>query len=129
MTHMWKKATDGPSDLPRMLHPHFPRKPTTILVVEDNPDDAELIAAVLATGLSYTQVDVAFTGEKARDYLRQRDLPTLITLDLFLPDTHGLEILEWMGSDDCPENISIQKSETRIKIKYTLVVIILVQLE
>ncbi len=61
MTHMWKKATDGPSDLPRMLHPHFPRKPTTILVVEDNPDDAELIAAVLATGLSYTQVDVAFT--------------------------------------------------------------------
>ena len=100
MTHIWKRAADGPSDLPRMLHRHFPRKPTTILVVEDNPDDAELIAAVLATGLSYTQVDVAFSGEEARDYLQQRDLPTLITLDLFLPDTHGLEILEWMGNDD-----------------------------
>ncbi len=73
---------------------------TTILVVEDNPDDAELIEAVFASGLSHSQVDVAFNGEEAREYLLRRDLPTLITLDLFLPDTNGLEILEWMGHDD-----------------------------
>ena len=73
---------------------------TTILVVEDNPDDAQLIEAVFATGLSYTQVDVVFSGEEAREYLLQQDPPTLITLDLFLPDTNGLEILEWMSGDD-----------------------------
>jgi len=75
-------------------------KPSTILVVEDNPDEAVLIEAVLATGLSQTEVDVAFSGEEAREYLLQRDPPALITLDLFLPDTNGLQILEWMSGND-----------------------------
>ena len=99
MTHMRYGATSAGSELPESLSTHFPTKPTTILVVEDNPDDAGLIEAVLASGLSYTQVEVAFSGEEAREYLRQRDPPTLITLDLFLPDTSGLEILEWLGRD------------------------------
>lgn len=75
-------------------------KTTTILVVEDNPDEARLIEAVFATGLSFTRVDIAFSGEEARQYLLERDPPALVTLDLFLPDTNGLEILEWMASDD-----------------------------
>jgi DNA-binding NarL/FixJ family response regulator len=32
--------------------------------------------------------------------LLERDPPALVTLDLFLPDTNGLEILEWMATDD-----------------------------
>jgi len=100
MIHMRKGAAGGTSDLPRTLRSHSPRKATTILVVEDNPDEAELIEAVFATGLSYTRVDIAFNGEEAREYLLERDPPALVTLDLFLPDTNGLEILEWMSGDD-----------------------------
>ncbi len=72
----------------------------TILVVEDNPDHVDLIEAVFSTGLSYAQVEVALSGEEARSYLLHNDPPTLITLDLSLPDTNGLEILEWLGSDE-----------------------------
>jgi CheY-like chemotaxis protein len=72
----------------------------TILVVEDDPSHAQLIRAVFATGLPYAQVDVACTGEEARSYLLQRDCPALITLDYSLPDTTGLELLEWLKADD-----------------------------
>ena len=75
-------------------------KQVTILVVEDDPDLVKLIEAVFSTGLSYAQVEVAFSGEEARSYLLHEDPPTVITLDLSLPDTHGLEILEWLGSDE-----------------------------
>ena len=96
-----KEAAGGRSELPTSLGKYSPHKGSTILVVEDNPDEAQLIAAVFVTGLSYnTQVDVAFSGEEAREYLLQQDPPVLITLDLFLPDTNGLEILEWMGGHD-----------------------------
>jgi len=100
MTHMRKEVAAGRSELPRRSIRYSSSKQTTILVVEDNPGDARLIEAVFATGLSYTQVDVVFRGEEAREYLLQQDPPTLITLDLFLPDTNGLEILEWMSGDD-----------------------------
>lgn len=33
-------------------------------------------------------------------YLLQRDCPALITLDFSLPDTTGLELLEWLKEDD-----------------------------
>ena len=74
-------------------------EPTTVLVVEDNRDHAELITAVFATGLSHVNVRVASTGKEARGCLLQEDLPNLITLDLSLPDTNGLEILEWLSGD------------------------------
>ncbi len=77
-----------------------PMNQTTILIVEDNPDHVDLIEAVFSTGLSYAQVEVAFSGDEARSYLLYEDPPTLITLDLSLPDTNGLEILEWLGSDE-----------------------------
>ncbi len=86
--------------MPPMLNKYFPGSQTTILVVEDDQDHAGLIEGVFATGLAYTQVDVVFSGEEAREYLLERDPPALVTLDLSLPDTNGLEILEWMGGDD-----------------------------
>jgi len=77
-----------------------------ILVIEDDPDHAALIKAVLTTGLANTRVHLAFTGLEARLYLtgqRPYDdrssypLPTLIILDVRLPDTTGFEILEWLA--------------------------------
>ena len=81
-------------------HSPVPTKQTTILVVEDDPGHAEVIRAVFATGFPHAQLDVASTGEETRSYLLQRDPPSLITLDFHLPDTTGLEILEWLAGDD-----------------------------
>ena len=75
-------------------------KQATIFVVEDKRSHAELIGAIFVTGLPDAQVNVAFSGEEARSYLLHEDPPDLITLDLSLPDTDGLEILEWLRSDE-----------------------------
>ena len=67
--------------------------PVTILLVEDNPDDATLTERAL--GGVPARVEIASDGEEALDYLLSdgNDLPRLVLLDLRLPDTDGLEVL------------------------------------
>lgn len=68
--------------------------PVTILLVEDNPDDAALTSLALREGVPAT-IEVAADGQEALDYLLNdaNDLPRLVLLDLRLPRTDGLEVL------------------------------------
>jgi DNA-binding response OmpR family regulator len=61
------------------------------LVVDDDPDIADLVVMVLE-GLDM-DVSVAGTGEEALALARERQ-PDLVTLDLTLPDADGTEICE-----------------------------------
>lgn len=75
----------------------------TILLVEDNPDDAELIAhAFKKVGIA-NPLFLVDDGDKALDYLSSRSpfsnrsaypLPGLILLDLKLPRRSGFEVLD-----------------------------------
>ena len=81
---------------------------TTILVVEDNPDDLFLIEKVLAKVDLDRHVRVVRDGVEAAEYLegagkyadRER-FPrlSLVLLDLKLPRKSGLEVLEWLRGD------------------------------
>ncbi|GIH18249.1 response regulator transcription factor [Rugosimonospora africana] len=64
---------------------------TRILVVDDEPNVCELVAATLR--LSGYQVRMAHSGEEA---LRAAGefLPHLVVLDLVLPDLHGYEVAQ-----------------------------------
>jgi CheY-like chemotaxis protein len=66
----------------------------TILLVEDNPDDAALTELALR-GTIPASLQVARDGQEALDYLFNpaNDLPRLVLLDLGLPNIHGLEVL------------------------------------
>ncbi len=70
----------------------------TILIVEDNPDHAELTVLALkkagADEHNYHLV-VCDDGEKALDYLSKQDhsTPRLILLDVKLPGIDGLDVL------------------------------------
>jgi two-component system, response regulator len=84
-------------------------RPRTILLVEDNPDDAELTIRAFARHKMANEVVVASDGEEALDYLfatgthkdRPADaLPTVVLLDLKLPKVTGLEVLKRMRSDE-----------------------------
>jgi CheY-like chemotaxis protein/anti-sigma regulatory factor (Ser/Thr protein kinase) len=64
-----------------------------ILIVEDNPDDAQLMCEILRE--DYPNLLIASNGRKALEML-DRNLPSLILLDLMMPVMDGMEFLEEM---------------------------------
>jgi len=75
------------------------REGLRILLVEDDPDHAELVRRGLEDYGSRLQLTHLGDGEAALEYLRERaprdapDRPHLILLDLRLPRIDGLEVL------------------------------------
>lgn len=81
----------------------------TILLIEDNIDDIELIKIALETSGIPKQIEVAMDGEEAMDYLFgnsqncqgiNKNRPDLILLDIQLPRISGLEVLEKIRKND-----------------------------
>ena len=76
-----------------------------ILLVEDNPADAELVREGLAEGDGPQELSVVGDGVKALSYLRGEEpyasaaLPDFILLDLNLPLKGGLEVLAEVKAD------------------------------
>ena len=79
-----------------------------ILVVEDDPCDAELALEALGTHDLARRVELARDGEEALDFLHRRGrfagipggTPTVVILDLKLPKVNGLEVLAAIRGDD-----------------------------
>lgn len=81
----------------------------SILLVEDNPDDAALTIHALETNKIGNTLVVARDGVEALDYLfgtgsyagrPPTDLPAVVLLDLKLPRIDGLEVLRRVRSDE-----------------------------
>lgn len=79
-----------------------------ILMVEDDPKDAELTLTALGDYNLTNEVVVIHDGEQALDYLyrqgsfkaRSNENPAVVLLDLKLPKVDGLEVLQQMKSDE-----------------------------
>lgn len=80
----------------------------TILLVEDNPDDAELTRLAFEEGNIANELILARDGEEALNCLFEREtgmcrgeeyLPGVILLDLKLPKVSGLDVLKRIRSD------------------------------
>jgi CheY-like chemotaxis protein len=83
-------------------------EPLTVLLVEDNPDHAELVMRNMADFNVLNTIIHLEDGEAALDYLRGRGtyadrkqypMPHLMLLDLRLPKVDGLEVLKEVKSD------------------------------
>ena len=76
------------------------RTPLTIIVVEDNPVDVYLIRWVLKAHELSHELQVIDNGDRAIDYVNQLvreehySSPTIMLLDLNLPQRDGREILQ-----------------------------------
>lgn len=83
-------------------------KPVDILLVEDNPDHAELTIKALKQNNVSNEVYVVNDGQEALDfmyhqgkYADEKDFPRpgLILLDIKLPKVDGIEVLKQLKDD------------------------------
>lgn len=81
--------------------------PARVLLVEDSPQDAEMILKALETHLPSSEVRHLRDGAEALDFLYRReafveritDQPALIMLDLKMPKVDGFEVLRQVKGD------------------------------
>jgi len=83
-------------------------KPVDILLVEDNPDHAELTIKALKQNNVSNEVYVVNDGQEALDFMYHRGKyadeknfprPGLILLDIKLPKVDGIEVLKQLKDD------------------------------
>ena len=81
----------------------MPNEPLLVMLVEDNPDHAELVVRSFDNHPIANQIMLMSDGEAALDYLLRRGKyadpsqsprPHMILLDLRLPRVDGLEVLK-----------------------------------
>lgn len=87
--------------------------PVKILLVEDSPDDADLMVEALRDSDLNLSITVAEDGEIAMNYLLGKDghaaavRPDLILLDLHLPRKNGHEVLAEIKQDPVLHRIPV----------------------
>lgn len=108
--------------------------PVDILIVEDNPQDAELTIRALKKHNLANQVFLAEDGEEALNFLfskgqfSHRDVlhpPRVVFLDLKLPKVGGLDVLREIKSNPMTRKIPVvvvtsSKEDPDIKSAYEL---------
>ena len=86
-----------------------------ILLVEDDPQDAELTLTALEEHHLANKIAVVRDGEKALDYLHRRGEfktraggnPILVLLDLKMPKVNGLQVLKIIKADEDLKTIPV----------------------
>src|SRR5579871_6677815 len=79
-----------------------------ILLVEDNPNDAELTLRALRKSDIGARLAVARDGAEALEYLlSNRPRPKVVFLDLKLPKIDGLEVLRRVRADDRTRSLPV----------------------
>ena len=96
--------------------PNMNEKEVEILIVEDNPDDAELAIRALKKSNLANHVTHLSDGAEALDFLfgtgsflnrNVTNVPKVILLDLKMPKVNGLEVLQRIKSDPLTKMIPV----------------------
>lgn len=104
-----------------------------VLLVEDNPEDAELTLRALKRHNLANRVFVAEDGAEALDFIycrgrhagRKPSVPRVVLLDLKLPKVSGLEVLEAIKRDEATRALPVvvvtsSKEDPDVRAAYEL---------
>ncbi|MBI9066643.1 MAG: response regulator [Salinivirgaceae bacterium] len=92
------------------------KKKKKILLVEDNPDDAELVLLSMESKKIESDINIINNGEQALDFLMCKgqyinrdinDLPDLVLLDLKLPKKSGVEVLKEIRKNETTKYLPV----------------------
>jgi DNA-binding response OmpR family regulator len=75
-----------------------------ILILDDDADFAKFVETV-ATGLGYDAVVASTSGVFRADWLAKT--PDVIVLDIVMPQTDGIETIEWLVEQGCSAHVII----------------------
>jgi CheY-like chemotaxis protein len=79
----------------------MPMNPLSILLIEDDPDDIELMHVALKNLDIQYSLEAINQGDKVLPYLEVcKKFPSVIVLDLNLPKLHGRDILKFIKGSD-----------------------------
>lgn len=83
-------------------------KHKTILLVEDNPDDAELALRAFRKINMTNGITIVRDGAEAIDWMMATVvMPSLVLLDLQLPKVHGLDVLRRLRAEGRSRRVPI----------------------
>lgn len=108
-----------------------PARRIDVLVVEDNPNDRELLMEALEDSEVRKDIHIAKDGVEAMDFLNKRGefegvpTPDLVVLDLNMPRKNGREVLREMKADPVLQKIPVivlttSKAQEDIEESYRL---------
>jgi CheY-like chemotaxis protein len=89
---------------PRAASPAEPRASRTVLIVDDEPDNREVITAIVHDVLGHTAV-TAHNGAEA--LALARSIPDLVLLDLRMPGLSGFDVARALKRDPLTDAIPI----------------------
>ncbi len=84
------------------MTPHLPKP--TILVVDDTPDNIDLLCAVLENDY---RTKVAVNGERALKIAGGAQMPDLILLDIMMPGMSGYEVCQALKANPATRDIPV----------------------
>ena len=82
----------------------MPQKKPLILIVDDNPENIRVLGAALKSTEYY--LTVAMNGQSAINTI-DKDVPSLILLDVMMPDMTGFQVCEKLKSNPKTKDIEI----------------------
>jgi CheY-like chemotaxis protein len=94
----------------------MPHRRRTVLLVEDNEEDAFLLRRAFRLENVDCDLHVAEDGQQAIDYLsgtgkfsdrEKYPAPTVMLLDLKLPYVNGLEVLAWLQTQPAGKDLKV----------------------
>jgi threonine synthase len=103
--HLSKDQSPAPREGLQAALEHLDEKTTTVLLVDDNPDDALLIRRLLESRKAY-RVFYAKDGWEGLSIARQK-IPDLIVADLTMPGIDGFDMVDELKLDPRTKDIPV----------------------